>query len=194
MSNLSIEVVPFPAPDHATLLEYSARFKTLRLRSLKEDSTSFSSKYESEVNQPQEFWLNRLTDDRAVHLVLTRELTGVSDASLLQKQWVGLVVVVETVRATAISSSEWFMAAVYIEPEVRGQGLGKRLVQATIDHVKAHAPREGGMSLRINTSVLHGNNNALELYQRLGFHVIDPNERIEKEGTESLATKLSMEL
>ena len=43
------------------------------------------------------------------------------------------------------------------------------------------------------TSVLHGNENALELYQKLGFRIVEPNAHHEKEGREYLTTKLSID-
>jgi ribosomal protein S18 acetylase RimI-like enzyme len=197
MASFSIDLLPNPAPDHDTLLEYSARFKRLRLRALKEDSRSFISKYENEVAQQQDFWLNRLMADRVVHLVLAQEDGVNTNKTLLQKQWVGFVVISAAPNNQALDSSspaEWYMAAAYIEPEVRGQGLGKRLVQATIDYIKDQASTEDSKHVCCSTSVRHGNDNALELYQRLGFRIIDPNKRMEKDGKEYLVTDLRIDL
>ena len=198
MASFSVDVLPNPAPNHDTLLRYSARLKALRLRSLKDDTKSFISKYESEVDQPEDFWLNRLRSDRAFHLVLARESTESSSATLLQKEWVGFVVIIAPARGKVQntgqpSSSEWEMAALYIEPEVRGQGLGERLVRATIDYVKGHGFINENETQCCLTSVRHGNDNALWLYQRLGFRVIEPNAHIEKEGMNYLATKLRID-
>ncbi|KIW67679.1 hypothetical protein PV04_06911 [Phialophora macrospora] len=196
MASFSIDLLPNPAPDPDTLLEYSARFKKLRLRSLKEDPKSFVSKYENEVDQQQDFWLNRLTADRVVHLVLAREAGANPNKDLLEKQWVGFVVISAGPSdqvGDSSSPAEWYMAAVYIEPEVRGQGLGKRLVQATIDYIKDHAPTEDSKPVCCFTSVRHGNDNALELYQKLGFRIIDPNKHIEKDGKEYLVTDLKID-
>ncbi|OAP60619.1 hypothetical protein AYL99_05621 [Fonsecaea erecta] len=199
MASFSVHTLPNTAPDHDTLLEYSSRLKTLRLRSLKEDAKSFISKYESEVSQPECFWLKRLKDDRATHLVLLRHDTLTQKSTLLEHQWVGFVVIVAPDRkevndAGQSSPAEWYMAALYVEPEVRGQGLGKRLVQATIDHVRDNSSTEHGRSSCCLTSVVHGNENALDLYQKLGFRIINPNEEVEKEGRKYLSTTLRMEV
>ncbi|KIW95384.1 uncharacterized protein Z519_03968 [Cladophialophora bantiana CBS 173.52] len=199
MSFFSIHTLPSPALDHNTLLEYSSRLKALRLRSLKEDAKSFISRYESEVAEPEEFWLDRLRDDRATHLILVRHNALAQESTLLGHQWVGFVVIIAPNRkkvdeAGRSSSAEWHMAALYVEPEVRDQGLGKRLVRATIDYIRTNSSSEHDESPCCLTSVVHGNDNALDLYQRLGFRIIHPNEEVEKEGRKYLATTLRMEV
>ncbi|OAL23020.1 hypothetical protein AYO20_11082 [Fonsecaea nubica] len=199
MASFSVHTLPHPAQDHATFLEYSSRLKVLRLRSLKEDAKSFISSYESEASQPEEFWLNRLRDDHVTHLILLRHDAQAKKSTLLEHQWVGFVVIVapspKAVDDSGRSSSaEWYMAALYVEPEVRGQGLGERLVQATIDHVRENSSRESGESPCCLTSVVHGNDNALNLYQKLGFRIIEPNQEVEKEGRKYLTTTLRMEV
>ncbi|EXJ59077.1 hypothetical protein A1O7_06508 [Cladophialophora yegresii CBS 114405] len=201
MGSFSIDVLPNPAHDHDTLLEYSARLKRLRLRALKGDANSFVSKYEHEADQPQDFWLNRLKADRVVHLILTRENEAKPNETFLQKEWVGFVVISvvrndeSSDKATDnLSADEWNMAAVYIEPEVRGQGLGKRLVRATIDYIKGHISTEDNKAAYCLTSVRHGNDNALELYQRLGFRIVNLNEHMEKDGKEYFMTDLRIDI
>jgi ribosomal protein S18 acetylase RimI-like enzyme len=120
------------------------------------------------------------------------------NANLLQKDWVGFVVIIapspEGVNSnTQPASTRWEMAALYVKPEVRGQGQGRRLVEATIDLVKEHGFIDENQTPFCLTSVRHGNDNALELYQKLGFRIIDPNEHIEKEGREYLATALRID-
>lgn len=174
--------------------------KALRLKSLKHDPSSFISRYESEVNQPLEFWLDRLRDARAIHLVLTRDdpTTRSTDENwaILRNEWVGFVVIIapDHQDVDEARSPQWHMAALYINPEVRGRGLGKRLVQTVIDMVKNDPSMVDGGSPYCLTSVRHGNDNALELYQRLGFVIIDPKEEIEKEGRTYFATTLRIDV
>jgi ribosomal protein S18 acetylase RimI-like enzyme len=196
MAAFTVEVLPNPAQDEATLREYSTRLKALRLRSLKEDPKSFSSRHESEVKQPENFWLDRLRDQRASHLILARDDGTTHQPTLLEKEWVGFVVIVGPAAGDGViqsSSREWFMAALYVMPELRGQGLGETLVRASIRYVKDHGATQDDQTLEYVTSVLHGNKRALELYRRLGFGIIDPEERLEKEGRVSLATKLKFD-
>lgn len=198
MDSFSVDVLPQPAPDHDTLLEYSSRLKTLRLRSLKEEVKSFVARYESEVKEPDEFWLNRLRDDRAIHLLLVREDPPGGNTALLQKEWVGFVVVLapdmKEKSEGRSTLQEWYMAALYIEPEARGLGLGKKLVQATFDYIKTTSNREEGESVCYQTNVVHGNDKALELYQKLGFRIVDSDVPLEKEGRKYMSTKLRIDL
>jgi ribosomal protein S18 acetylase RimI-like enzyme len=199
MSSFSVDILPNPAADHETLVQYSARLKALRLRSLREDTNAFISKYESEVSEPDDFWLDRLKFDRAFHLILGRHGAPESPKDLMQKEWVGFVVIIAPSRAGVESigqpaAAEWEMAALYIQPELRGQGLGKRLVEATIEYVKEHGLVDGKTTPSCVTSVRHGNERALELYQRLGFRIIDSNEHVEKEGRSYLTTRLKIDV
>ena len=199
MASYTIDILPNPAPDHDTLLEYSSRLKTLRLRSLKEDAKGFISKYESEFDEPEDFWLNRLQSSRAIHLILGRNNHANTNATLMQKDWVGFVVIIAPAREgiedkTRPASGEWEMAALYVEPEARGQGHGKRLVEATIDYVKTHGFVDGIETPCCLTSVRHGNDDALRLYQSLGFRIIDPKAHVEKEGRDYLTTNLRLDL
>lgn len=202
MDHFSVRALPIPVPDQHTLLEYSARLKALRLKSLKHDTGSFISKYESEVNEPPEFWLKRLTDPRAVHLVLCRhdsdDPSDTIQLTLLRSQWVGFVVIIAPDRnkdeAAAPTVPEWQMAALYVEAEVRGQSLGKRLVQATMDYIRNNSSSSAGSPPFCMTSVRHGNDLALQLYQKLGFRVVDANEQVEKEGRQYTATMLRIDL
>jgi ribosomal protein S18 acetylase RimI-like enzyme len=195
MANYFVHELSIPAPNHNTLLEYSARLKALRLRSLKEETQSFSSSYDSEVKQPRDFWLDRLNNDKAIHLILVRDNPDRSKTDLSGQEWVGFVVMVKPESAQDGSlrgspNSPWKMNALYVAPEARGHGLGQRLVKASFDKIK----EEAGGSAYYETSVLHGNENALRMYLRLGFHVVDPNEHWEKEGRDIAATKIGIML
>lgn len=91
----------------------------------------------------------------------------------------------------ATYGGDWFMAAVWLIPELRGQGAGKRLVQFGIDMVKERNGSEGGCCV---TQVVQGNNHALELYKKLGFEVSDANATMEKEGRTYSNTELRLAL
>jgi ribosomal protein S18 acetylase RimI-like enzyme len=56
----------------------------------------------------------------------------------------------------------------YVRPEFRGSGLGKRI----LDHLAEHARARGITLLRLETGVHQ--HEAIGLYERMGFHRIPP--------------------
>jgi ribosomal protein S18 acetylase RimI-like enzyme len=195
MATYSVHELQVPAPDQGTFSEYQSKLKALRLRSLKEEPQSFSATYDNESRQSDEFWQGRLHNTKAVHLIIARDDLDGLKASLLEQDWVGFVVMVEpepgqdgSLRGSP--DSPWKMTALYVVPEARGHGLGQRLVKASFDTIKEKVGREA----YYETSVLHGNENALRMYLRLGFHIVDPDEHWEKEGRDIAATKIGIEL
>jgi ribosomal protein S18 acetylase RimI-like enzyme len=82
------------------------------------------------------------------------------------------------------------MSALYIDSGLRGQGLGKGLVQATIQTAKDDAFSANVPSPFCTTSVRHGNDHALQLYMRIGFEIIDPDHHGEKDGRPYISTIL----
>lgn len=202
MATFSIITLPYPAPDHKTLVEYSSRLKALRLKSLKQNPESFISVYESEADQPQDFWLRRLSGPRASHQVVVRnnpDPTALDENSrLMQGEWMGFVVTIAPDWDAAEDSSheppQYFMSAVYVEPESRSLGLGKQLVQATLATVKKDSTAKGKASACCNTTVRHGNDRAQALYEKMGFQVVDPNKGFEKDGKIYTATTLRIDV
>lgn len=89
---------------------------------------------------------------------------------------------------------DWYMAAVWLSPELRGQGAGKRLVQFGIDLVKNQNRKDGFPGGHIVTDVVHGNENALKLYKKMGFQLVEANKTVEKEGRKYKATEMKLVL
>ncbi|EXJ85019.1 hypothetical protein A1O3_05694 [Capronia epimyces CBS 606.96] len=203
MATFSIRTLPNPAPSHDALLEYSSRLQALRLRSLKQDPSSFISTYENEVDQPQEFWLQRILDPKAIHLVVVRndpeyDALDKESGGLMKGEWVGFVVIIapdwDEGENQGHESPPYLMAALYVTSDCRGLGLGKRLVQATLDTVKQAGSVKNVTSRSCITHVRHGNKQALALYQKMGFQAINPNEHTEKEGRTYNVTTLRIDL
>lgn len=179
-----------------TFEEYSRRLKNLRLRSLQSDPDSWISAYESEVNQPNDFWWNRLKDSRAVHHILVKAGSD-TDASnvqsaLLAGEWLGFVVMI--IPDAEDKSPEYLMSALYIDAQARGIGLGQRMVHQVLDTVKQHEAKVGEESPFCTASVRHGNDSALALYQKLGFRVINTDQIAEKEGRKYHTTEVRFDL
>lgn len=99
--------------------------------------------------------------------------------------------------ATAVEESngnKWYMAAVWLSPDLRGQGAGRRLVRFGLDTVRVANTSSGRRGGVVMTSVRHGNDVALRLYQGLGFETSNPNEVVEKEGKSYTCTELRLRL
>jgi N-acetylglutamate synthase-like GNAT family acetyltransferase len=64
------------------------------------------------------------------------------------------------------------MRTLYVQPESRGKGVGKKLAQASI----SEARKLGYSSVRLDTLAFM--NNALNLYHTLGFYDIEPYRNI----------------
>ncbi|KAJ9638714.1 hypothetical protein H2204_004190 [Knufia peltigerae] len=205
MASFSIRVLP-TTPHGDQDVEYALRLKTLRLKTLQEDPGSWISLYKDEVDQPQDFWVSRLRDPRAIHLVIVRhdssqDNVDESTAMLSQGDWVGLVVIItpeldhgDGVDEKEQTSSEFLMAAVSVHSGHRGHGLGGRLVQKAIETSRDFALERKITSPYLTAHVRSGNDSALKLYQKLGFRIVQPEYHGEKNGMLYTSTVVRVDL
>jgi ribosomal protein S18 acetylase RimI-like enzyme len=204
-SSFSIQALPRTSHGDENV-EYALRLKKLRLKTLQEDPGSWVSLYKDEVDQPQDFWVSRLNDPRAIHLVIVRldsskDNVEASTTVLSQGDWVGLVVIIlpeftpeDNVDQKEQTSSEFLMAAVSVHSEYRGHGLGGRLVQKAIETSRAFATGRNMTSPCLIARVRPGNDLALKLYQKLGFRIIQPEDHGEKGGIPYTTTVVRVNL
>ena len=211
MGHLSIHLLSKDIPNESPLWEnYAWKMRAARLDSLKLDPESFMSKYDSEVKQPIEFTIGRLRERNAWTFFLVRspeESASRNPDVLLHEdtEYVGFCVMIDLqsiparmIEREGISytdrGAEWFMAAVYADRSVRGSGAGKRMVQFGLDTIRDFSRKNGRPNAVCITAVRHGNNNALELYKKLGFEVTNGDDVEEKEGKSYHMTELKMQL
>lgn len=128
-------------------------FQALRLRGLRESPSAFGSTYEEEVDRPLEMVAARLkeSDDSAV----VGAFGG--DGALLGMGGVHR----EGKRKARHRAGIWGM---YVVPEARGQGVGRALLQALVEHARGM----GGVE-RLELGVESGNTAARTLYHASGF-------------------------
>jgi ribosomal protein S18 acetylase RimI-like enzyme len=211
MPHISRHILPKNIPDDSPWWEkYAWKVRAARLDSLKLDPNSFLSRYESEAKQPIEFTVGRLKEANAwtVVLVRSREEESPKDATVLLRDdadCVGFCVMID-IRSVSTSMTEreesdlskkgadWFMAAVYVDRSVRGKGAGKSMIQFGIDAITDISRSKGVEGAVCVTNVMHGNNNALELYKKLGFQVTNADDVEEKEGRIYHTTTLKLTL
>ncbi|HVE52947.1 MAG TPA: GNAT family N-acetyltransferase [Ramlibacter sp.] len=135
-------IIRMLGPADATL------YRALRLRALREHPDAFTSSYEDDRDQPVEAAAQRLAAHAFWGAYQSAELYG----------FVGLE------REYRIKNRhKATVVGMYVAPEVGGQGVGRKLLEALI----AHARLNGLESLVL--TVTEGNAHAQRLYAAAGF-------------------------
>jgi len=132
----------------------AAAFQALRLRGLAEDAAAFASSYEEECDRPI--------------ATIEAQLAAKPDGAIFgafEGDTLGGVVGLqrEGMRKLAHKGVLWGM---YVAPEGRGAGTGRRLVEAALDHAWTQL-----QLAQVNLSALASNQAALRLYRSMGFEV-----------------------
>ena len=132
----------------------AAAFWSLRLRALREHPECFASSPEEEENVPLDVVRARLdSQSPATNLVL---------GAFLDDKLVGMTGLRrDTFRKAAHKARIWGM---YVAPELQSRGIGRCLLEATID-----AARKMGGVEQLHLEVVVDNAPALSLYRSLGF-------------------------
>ncbi|KAH8422422.1 GNAT family N-acetyltransferase [Aspergillus melleus] len=117
MTISDIALLPATTLDHETLDALIDRYKTLRLRALKEDPEAFGSKYEDELKFPREKWQARIENPKAHTLIALENTT--SPGAPLQAS--------DNSTLSALLSRKWVGTLTMVGPEpVPGSGLGQQ--------------------------------------------------------------------
>jgi RimJ/RimL family protein N-acetyltransferase len=137
------------APTVTRLVEADWRaFATLRLRALTDTLGTDDRQYHEELAFTAAQWRRRLRAHAQFALLADDDLVGLIGA---QRQSV------ETV----------YLYSLWLEPAVRGRGLGHDLVSAAVDWARTQGARV--VTLRVDS----GNAAARAIYERLGFGVVE---------------------
>ncbi|OJD26317.1 hypothetical protein ACJ73_02303 [Blastomyces percursus] len=181
------------------------RYKTARLRALKEDPQAFSSTYDKESQFDDSVWAERLQNPQAKTFVTLRaEETGGAESSEIEQlsanEWLGMIVLLGP-RALPTDGSEsktpWkpFLAAsdidqpldlatiadseaayvafsMFVLAEARRQGLGRKLVQTSVEAARAEAMSMGATRANIGLWAEAQNEAARKLYEGCGFRLL----------------------
>jgi ribosomal protein S18 acetylase RimI-like enzyme len=131
-----------PAPVALEWLESGSeqRLRRLRLRALLEDPAAFGSGFDETAARPPASWTEQLANLPTV-------------VAVLEGRDVGMV--------RGVPGSPWELISLWVAPEVRGRGVGERLVHALVERV---GPLE--LSVRLDNAA------AQRLYARLGFETV----------------------
>jgi ribosomal protein S18 acetylase RimI-like enzyme len=130
------------------------RVREIRLRALEDSPTAFAARLDQERDRPESFWRGRLEEEgSATFLAIEEETT------------VGLV----TVFLMDEAPEEAHLVSMWVAPERRRHGLGRRLIEAVLSW--ARDQRAEGVRLWVTET----NNDARRLYRSAGF--IETGER-----------------
>ncbi|WP_161878031.1 GNAT family N-acetyltransferase [Alkalibacterium sp. MB6] len=141
--------------------EDAEAYLSIRLEALRESPHAFGSSYEEEKQTTVEKYRQRFMEpENSFTLGAFEESELVGVVALVRKQYLK-----QRHRATIL--------AMYVKPEKRGTGLGKKLLLSAIEKAISLNDIE-----QINLSVIAQNESAKQLYQSLGFEVFG----IEKNG------------
>lgn len=120
--------------------------RELRLRALREDPGAFAETFEEARDRPLEDWASWAADESRVIVV-----------AIDGGRWVGMVA------NRRLGADSTWLTALWVDPAVRGAGLGARLIEAAAEW----ASEQGAATVEL--SVTTNNDPAAGLYARTGF-------------------------
>jgi len=209
-SRYEIYTLPRSPAGASKWLKLREKLKEFRLHSLKVDPEAFASTYADEVKFSDEIWEKRMTNPLAIHLSAVRlasdDETHEKDdlSALIENDWLGSMVVIgpkeDGTAGLHASRSPWEITApdksssdeaakalpvyqlngVFVTPDARGLGIGKKLTVATIEAAISSARSLGFKAIRMQVRVEADNAAAKKLYSSCGFGAV---------GRESYAVK-----
>lgn len=142
--------------------------KAIRLRSLRIDPDSFCSKYVTEVDQPDEFWLNGLRPQLVHHFVATQTVAQdrKQAASGEQREFLAFMVVIYEAAITEgdMSLPTYCLSALWVDPAIRGKGVGTMIITESIDWIRRDAKERGFRKVRYRLIALTNNERGIALY------------------------------
>lgn len=166
-TTMAIEIITLSPSDWS-------RYRDLRLKSLQTDPQAFADTYEFADQQTESYWrghLERADQAQGSWMLFAEDqgqLVGCMSAVIFEDDKIPTIV------------------GVYVAPEARGQGLGKRLLTSLLQRLKKASVT--GVKLSVNVEQL----TALKLYQSLGF-IVKGHEH-KKMGDDQLHLEYLMEM
>lgn len=210
MSNIRIYRLP-KSEDLDVLKTQSRPLKIARLKSLKEDPANFYSKYENEINQNQEFWLDRIRPRFVEHFTaVISDTNGSSDETLTiddKTEFISVGVVINEYEEELADAAQagttlqvqpsektpvYFLGVLWVDKSLRGQGVGSRMINESIAWIKEDAKSRGWPKVRYRVTALDGNARAIKLYQSLGFDI--DRVKVQGQDPDDVFTDMSMVL
>lgn len=148
MSNLIIRPVT---------LDDAEAFFALRLEALQTNPEAFGASYEDTLQNwtAESYTAARVPSEDSDNVIFCAEKAG---------EFVGMMGFVR--EKSAKTKHTGFIWGVFAKPSLRGQGIGKKLLNAIIDHARSCE----NLSM-ITLSVVTENQAAIALYEKMGFTI-----------------------
>ncbi|KAJ3877570.1 hypothetical protein F5051DRAFT_329551 [Lentinula edodes] len=189
MVEYTYNVVPIPfSPLPQSHVDKHA---SLRLLALRTNPECFSSTLEDESRLSPEQWRGRIdTEDRVTFIAVASEILEHAPFDAPLAKWVGLVTVLtpeflqerwvdlpRKFRKFAMRSGKpaHVLVSMWVHPEHRHKGLGRRLILQAVDWVKNRVEKSGVEDKRgdVVLEVFKQNTGAIVLYRAMGFEDIE---------------------
>ena len=130
------------------LPEDAARYREIRLEGLRVSPEAFGNTFEVESARPLELFADRIRDSETLGAFVGAEILGIAGLRVNQGPK---------------ESHKGMLVGMYVRPQARNRGVGRRLVEAVIE-----VARTRGVEL-LQLAVVSDNEPARRLYARLGF-------------------------
>lgn len=194
--DIDIVLLPHGYSDQKAESEISLRLRDFRLESLLLAPEAFASSYERETQFTEDVWRQRLGNPRTQHIIAVMGKATDADIdrgslSLASKTWAGVIVVhhrssMEDVgparspwettscqtSASASTRTSYHLNGFFVHPSARRIGLGQRLIQMALQHVRSAAAVEGLQYAKVSVIVDSSNEAASAVYEKCGFITI----------------------
>jgi ribosomal protein S18 acetylase RimI-like enzyme len=85
------------------------------------------------------------------------------------------------------------LAAFWVDPDMRGQKVGSRIVEESIRWIREDASKNGWKQTRYQLNVKPENHRAINLYNRLGFSFVNKSNESDSSAEDGLV-KMSMNI
>lgn len=129
-------------------------YRQLRLEALKESPEAFSSRYDEQVNLPDEYWKSRLEE----------AAKGASSWLLFARSGESLVGMVGAMRDPA-NGLKAQIISMYVTPEARGRGVAGLLMHAILMVIKESGICQACLTVNLDQAP------AVHVYKKFGFNI-----------------------
>ncbi|KAF2843010.1 hypothetical protein M501DRAFT_985165 [Patellaria atrata CBS 101060] len=175
--------IPKGTPHIESLAE---QFKDFKLTALQASPEAFAAKFEDENLLPTAVWVKRLTTPgHQIFIALATHDAEEDDVTkLLKGSWIGMFTLIGPVPYDEFiwpesgaplpgsdgTETRWQMTALYTNPDYRGKGIAKKLINTAIDFGQEYSQTLGpGVKTRFRLFVHPNNTVVLKMYEGMGF-------------------------